>query len=313
MKKTMVLLISLIFLIFGCSVKEDDHQNEPPIDIPENAENYLQSTLKDIHIDTDYVELNVDMSAVVGVEYTLFAYQDGLPVLFSLDSAENVALSQRITVEKEEENLKLYMKANSFEKGEQVNFGVGFVSNPNYIPEVIEFTRFDITKQAVSATSMDYQTDKAFHNETTYQSLNNLKWETIHSDDVVDTIAPYMMDSDQDVLKKIVQKEQVNDLEVIHVKSNDLLQLFVMKKGKDTRKGYISFYIDHQPVKINGGYAAAYLDDQKDTFGMTSLEIELPKDVKPGYHTLYAIVFENQSSATLYDFYPTVQRILKVE
>ena len=54
------------------------------------------------------------------------------------------------------------MNARSFKKGDTVNFGYGVVVNPDYFPEIIEFTRFDIMKSNVSAICRDFNVDKDF-------------------------------------------------------------------------------------------------------------------------------------------------------
>lgn len=315
MKKLMVSILMIMVVLSGCSVKKDNIDKvveNPKEDAEESHGPFIESEIKDIKILKDSVVLSADISmGPINTKYYFHAYQNGVPIEFSFDKDGDKRITQEITLTKEKNSYTFYMNARSFKKGDTVNFGYGVVVNPDYFPEIIEFTRFDIMKSNVSAICRDFNVDKDFiGNQSDKKILDNLEWTDMKVTDDKNIISSYALDTNEKILEQVVRNEPVNNLMVMLAKKGKLFKIFFVKDGLDAN-AIITFYIDHKPVMIKGDYVAGKLDYTNETFGMTSFELEIPQDVKEGNHTFYAMIFTNSNNRKHYE--NTEPRVLEVE
>lgn len=313
MKKKCFIIICIFLLMNGCSIKKEDENLTLPQDIDKTNNPYLMSSFNDINVFEDFVTLHVDLEmGPINTKYYFHAYQNGKPIKFSFDKDGDKKITQELTPTKERNSYTFYMKADSFKKGEKVNFGYGVILNPDYIPDIIEYTRYDITKTNVSAFYHDFNVDKSYNgNKDGINVFNNLKWIDLNVKDDKNLIAPFLLDSDKDVIEKVLHNEPVNDVKVLNAKKENSFKVYIAKEGLDTN-GVITFYIDHKPIMIGKGYEAARLDFSSDNYSMTDFDLEIPKDITSGYHTFYAIILKDGNGDSS-NFYSTPQRVLKIE
>lgn len=315
MKKIIVIVLFIMVVLSGCSVKKDNTDavvENPKQDSEESHGPFIESEIKDIKILKDSVALSADISmGPTNTKYYFHVYQNGIPIEFSFDKGGDKKITQEITLTKEKNSYTFYMDAESFKKGDTVNFGFGIVLNPDYFPEIMEFTRFDIMKSNVSTICHDFKVDKDFiGNQADRKIFDNLEWTDLKVKDDKNIIKSYALDTNEKVLEQMVRNEPINDLMVMHAEKGKSFRIYFVKDGLDTN-AIITFYIDHKPIMIKGDYVAGKLDYSNETFGLTSFELEIPQDLKEGNHTFYAVIFTNSDNRN--HFENTDSRVLEIE
>lgn len=319
--KQMIICLSLVFLLFGCSDKD---KQEDPVGKQEDVQkeqalrgddgNYRELNLSELKVENKVVSLQYSFDAYpIGLTYAIHLLQNGEPIPFAFEKDGEYATTQIKTFKKETNKAQVYIHPHSFEKGDNINFGMTFHNNPDYIPELQEFTRYSIEQQF--PTGMSYVlTAKTSFDGTESLLLKDIKWEQTGAAENQNLGNLYYENDSAEVLKGLAQGKAVNDVNVMHVEKGKNLSISVMQKSVEGSSGIISFYIDHQLVKIEGKYDSASLQFSEEGYGITTFQLAVPDDIKKGNHTFYASIVDIPS---LYDKYNSIeltqQRVLVLE
>lgn len=319
--KTMAFILVFTLLV-GCTVNNNEVNNvENEISEDElrgDDGNYISFDYPNIEISDSYVKLNYEFNVYpIGVEYSLLAFQDGLPVPFSLNKDNDFKYAHRLTFDKEKNSSSIYIKANSFKKGDVVSFGMGFINNPDYIPEINEFTFYEISKQMPSISTVKFTVDSDYESDRKNPKiLTEIEWQELESDAIDNAnIRVYNEDWDISELQKIVNEEPHHPSKQFYLKSGDHYNTYLMRNGKTTGFDYVTFFIDHTPIKIKGGYDAAYLDYNVDKYIVANFELIFPDNLEKGNHTFYAVITDNINldNTEYMNYTTTLQRVIVIE
>lgn len=315
-----IILCCVSILITGCSVKNSEQIPPEQVDLREendNNESYMEINYKDITVLKDSVALDYDFkisSASIQKEYSLIAFQDGIPIPFALEEDGDYALEQRVKFNQKDNSSRVYLKTKNFEKEESLELGLGFVSNPDYIPELMEFTRYDITTQSVTFLCGNFKSDISMISQISAPNiLKKQNWEDTGVTDENNMIESYKVHENKGVLENMIREKTANDVNVIYQKRGENLHVYFMMDEKAS-KGTLTFYLDHEPLKINDEYDAVDLSYHGKGFGITEFQLTIPDDIEKGSHTFYAAIYNNEGKEKKYNgFEITNQRVLEIE
>lgn len=320
MKKLLVLCAVACFLC-ACSTKDDpaidvDSVNQEQQEEVEHA-NYVSLNYTGIKVKTDYVQLDYEFQTIpYGKEAVLHVIQDGIPIEFALRPEGEYALTHRHTFPQENNKGSVYVRAKSLKEGQKLNIGMGFINNPDYMPEVSEYTRYDGTIQTVTFASKDLEADKTFSGFTEPKIKQDIQWEVFDKDTNKSIIPAYFENNIKGTLYDLTDNKGINEANVMHLKKGETFKTYLLYSSIDADPNTrVVFYVDHKPVKIEGKYDAAQLDFDQKGFGITELELNLSENIEKGKHIYYAVVFEEgrNKERNFYHFYKTDTRMIIIE
>lgn len=301
----------------GCSVKKEDVKDDLIDKAKEETNNqgpFIVSEIQDMKIKNDNVVLHVKLEIEpINVNHKLYAFQDGAPVEFSLEEGQTPSFAQTIKPTNEKNQIALYMKTKNLKKGEKINLGYGIVINSDYLPEVSNYISFNDT--LIQAYGKDFIVDQDNQKQNiNMKIMNSLKWISTGQKDEKNLMPFYLLDTDKKVFDDMFQGKSYNDAKVLKAEKGTILHISLSKNGL-APNGTISFYLNHRPLKIKGGYDAATLTYSNDDFGITDFDLEIPDDIEKGNYAFYAIVGqteEAEGSGGVYAFKISNERMIQI-
>ena len=316
--KTATILLSLVLIIGGCSVKKENVEDDVGNKIKDETNDqgpFLTSEIQNIEIKNDSVALHVNLEVgPTNVNHKLYAFQNGIPVEFSLEESQKPSFVQTIKPANEKNQITLYMKTKDFKKGEKINLGFGIVINADYLPEVSNFIMFN--DSMIQAYGKDFIADQDYQNQNIdTKVMNNLKWTSTGKKDEKNLMPSYLLDTDKKVFDDMFSGKSYNSGKVIQTKKGKTLHISLTKNGL-APNGTISFYLNHQPLKLVGGYDAAILTYPNDYYGIADFDLIIPDDIEKGNYAFYAIIAqteEAQGSGGVYAFKISDERLVQIE
>lgn len=314
-----IMCFLLTFIFLGCADK--DIQKEPIENKQEYQEelvgddgNYRNIELSNLDINNKAISLDYVFDAEPkNLTYAIHLLQDGVPIPFTFEKDGEYASTQFKSFAEEKNAGKVYIQPFSIKKGEKINFGMTFHNNPDYMPEIQEFTRYSFEQQFPSGMSY-VLTAKASYDGEASLLLKDSKWKQTGVAENQNLGDSYYENDSADILKKLAEGKAVNDVNVMHLEKGKKLSISVMQKSTEGSSGIISFYIDHQLVKIEGKYDSASLHFSEEGYGITTFQLTVPEHLKEGNHTFYASIVDIPSMDDKYNIiYLTSQRVLILE
>lgn len=184
MRKIVISLLAVLTLV-GCSVKEDvvkePEKEQESLNGPDG--NYKSTDVKGFQVEGDIIKIDYTFDSTKGITFASFAFQNGIAIPFSHTKDGEYRLSNNLVLPEENNSLSIYIKANSFKKGDEVKFGVGFLNNPDYLPEIEEYTRYNPLKQSISITAKAFVAEEDFiSNVAAPKILKEVTWEKVSGD-----------------------------------------------------------------------------------------------------------------------------------
>lgn len=235
--KKIIICLSLLLILFGCvnNDKQKETHNKPE-EVQEEQElrgdngNYRKIKLSDLEVENNVVSLQCSFAAYpTGLTYAIHVLQNGVPIPFSFEKDGEYATMQFKTFENENNRAKVYIHPYSFKKDEKINFGMAFHNNPDYIPEIQEFTRYPMEQQFSSGLAY-LLTAKISYKGSEPLLLENLKWEQTGEVENPYLGSLYYENDSADVLKGLAKGNAVNDANVMHLEKGEELSISIMQK-----------------------------------------------------------------------------------
>lgn len=298
-KRIIACSILSCFLFTACTVKEEG-KKEPVQEKTANETNEdetsgeeqpggMATDFGDVIVKDDYVELEYMYEPFPkGRETVVLAFQDGVPVPFAFESDGEYKTVQRRTFEDKMES-SIYIKAQSFKKGDKISFGMGYVMEPDYMPEIQETTSYS-PHQFTAAASKTFTMTDDFSGETNKNVLKDVEWKSYDVDESKGRGGYIMENDDMEVLNDIMAGKLINDLKVIQVSGEKTLRIYYMLKADQTSgfSGKVTFFLDHEPLKFNGDQDAFTITPPDHGYQVAVFDVTLPEGIKPGRHTFYS-------------------------
>ena len=292
-----LLFCTLTFLLFGCSPQSSSDLNsqDPTIEdiISDSSDDEFVPYgtgvgISDMHIYDDYVKLDYSFEPFPkGEEWAILTFQNGTPVPFALDGNDDYSICHRKIFDNDVDS-SIYIQAQSFQKGESLNFSMGFIAEPDYIPPIQEYTRYNF-HQFTGDYTKSFVAEQNFNGNINHNILTDIEWELYP--DLLPSKTAFMINESDDisVLEKLMHGEPANDTLQINATGKDsFLTYYLMEADPENAfPGTITFYLDHIPLKINKIYDSAYVTPPETGFQMTSFEVMLPDNLEKGQHTFY--------------------------
>ena len=303
-----LLFCTLTFLLFGCAPQPSStpDSQEPTIediisDSPdaEDVSYGMGIGVSNMYVYDDYVKLDYSFEPFPkGKEWAILAFQNGTPVPFSFEENGDYSTSHRKIFDNDVES-SIYIQAQSFQKGESLNFAMGFIAEPDYIPPIQEYTRYNL-HQFTGSYAKNFVAEQDFNGTITRNILTDIEWE-LYPDLPPSKPAGLINESDDiSVLENLMHGEPANDTLQINAKGKDsFLTYYLMEADPENAfPGTITFYLDHIPLKINKIYDSAYVTPPETGFQMTSFEVMLPDNLEKGQHTFYTWLLGNEETGS---------------
>ncbi len=303
-KVNIIIFASICCLFMGCTVKNNDKEENKEKSqrieevMPENGNSGMETDYGEIIIKDKYVELEYLYDPFPkGEETVVMAFQNGIPVPFAFQPDGEYKTVQRKTFEERTES-SIYIKAESFKKGDRVSFGMGYVMEPDYMPKIQEYTSY-IPHQFTATTSKEYTMKQDFVGETKKNVLKDVQWETYETDTSIGISSYVTENDDMEVLKEIMSGKPTNDVKVIQAKGKESIRIYYMIKAslEEGFQGRVTFFLDHQPLKINGEYDAFIISPPASGYMVAAFDVALPEGLEPGAHTFYSWAIGEESRA----------------
>ena len=318
MKKFIVCFL-LAFIVLGCVNKDKpkelvDNKLEYQEELRGDDGNYRNFELHNLEISNNEISLHYVFDASPSnLTYSIHLLQNGVPIPFTFEKDGKYESTQFKKFSNEKNEGKVYLQPNSFKKGEKINFGMTFHNNPDYIPKIQEFTRYSFDKQFPSGLSYVLDTKKDYESSSSVL-LENINWKKTGIKENPNFGEYYYENDSAEVLIGLIEGKAVNDANVMHLKKGKDLTINVLQKSREESSGIISFYVDHQLMKIEGKYDSAKLQYSDEGYGITTLHLEVPDNLKKGNYTFYASIVDIPSINDKYNIiHFTPQRVLILE
>ena len=303
-----LLFCTLTFLLFGCSPQSSSDLNsqDPTIEdiISDSSDDEFVPYgtgvgISDMHIYDDYVKLDYSFEPFPkGEEWAILTFQNGTPVPFALDGNDDYSICHRKIFDNDVDS-SIYIQAQSFQKGESLNFAMGFIAEPDYIPPIQEYTRYNF-HQFTGDYTKSFVAEQNFNGNINHNILTDIEWELYP--DLLPSKTAFMINESDDisVLENLMHGEPANDTLQINATGKDsFLTYYLMEADPENAfPGTITFYLDHIPLKINKIYDSAYVTPPETGFQMTSFEVMLPDNLEKGQHTFYTWLLGNEETGS---------------
>lgn len=315
--------ITLCILFTGCSVKQPATESKPPETTtqPPESEDTDDFDLEDsylhggsfgdsIEISNEYVKLDYFIAlSRKEIDCTVLAFQNGAAVPFSFEPDGDYSLSHRKTFPTREQNGSIYIKAADFHQGDSVSFGMGFVCNSDFMPEIQESPHYG-REQMINHYAKAYTASRDFSSDTVINILTDVDWES-YPDILPSRLAASINEHDDlEALKDLMHGKLINNFKVMDASGKDSIRIYYLLEQNPEVSfpaGAVSFYLDHLPLKINGKYDAVYITPPEKGFLLAGFDLSLPEDLESGPHTFYSRLVSDNPDIT---YHYTDQRIL---